>query len=217
MRSSLLSYLKRTMTVALTLGAALALTSVDLQARPRGGGGGFHGGGGGGFHGGGGGGFGGGGGGIRAPRPNIGGGGGGGYRPPPGGGGGGGFSGGGGYRPPPGGGGGGGGAYVRPPPGGGGGGGYRPPPGGGGGYRPPPPPPPVDRHWGYPVGAAAAAVGTAVAVGAIVSSLPPSCTTVVADGVSYRNCGGTYYAPRYSGSSVVYEVVSPPSSGWSNQ
>lgn len=191
MRSSLLSYLKRTMTVALTLGAALALTSVDLQARPRGGGGGFHGGGGGGFHGGGGGGFGGGGGGIRAPRPNIGGGGGGGYRPPPGGGG---FGG-----------------------GGGGGGGYRPPPGGGGGYRPPPPPPPVDRHWGYPVGAAAAAVGTAVAVGAIVSSLPPSCTTVVADGVSYRNCGGTYYAPRYSGSSVVYEVVSPPSSGWSNQ
>lgn len=191
MRSSLLSYLKRTMTVALTLGAALALTSVDLQARPRGGGGGFHGGGGGGFHGGGGGGGFGGGGGIRAPRPNIGGGGGGGYRPPPGGGG---FGG-----------------------GGGGGGGYRPPPGGGGGYRPPPPPPPVDRHWGYPVGAAAAAVGTAVAVGAIVSSLPPSCTTVVADGVSYRNCGGTYYTPRYSGSSVVYEVVSPPSSGWSNQ
>lgn len=71
----------------------------------------------------------------------------------------------------------------------------------------------VDRHWGYPVGAGAVAVGTAVAVGAIVSTLPPSCSTFVADGVTYQNCGGTYYAPRYDGPNVVYEVVSPPS-GW---
>ena len=75
----------------------------------------------------------------------------------------------------------------------------------------------VDRHWGYPVGAGAVAVGTAVAVGAIVSTLPPSCSTFVADGVTYQNCGGTYYAPRYDGPNVVYEVVSPPASGWSNQ
>ena len=77
----------------------------------------------------------------------------------------------------------------------------------------------VDNHWGYGgVGAGAAvAVGTAIAVGAIVSTLPPSCNTFVADGVTYRNCGGTYYAPRYDGPNVVYEVVSPPSSGWSNQ
>jgi len=75
----------------------------------------------------------------------------------------------------------------------------------------------VDRHWGYPVGAAAVAVGTAVAVGAIVSTLPPSCNTIVANGVTYRDCGGTYYAPRYDGPNVVYEVVSPPSSGWNNQ
>ena len=61
------------------------------------------------------------------------------------------------------------------------------------------------------------AVGTAVAVGAIVSTLPPSCSTFVADGMTYQNCGGTYYAPRYDGPNVVYEVVSPPSSGWSNQ
>lgn len=71
----------------------------------------------------------------------------------------------------------------------------------------------VDRNWGYPVGAAAVAVGTAVAVGAIVSTLPPSCSTFVADGMTYQNCGGTYYAPRYDGPNVVYEVVSPPS-GW---
>lgn len=75
----------------------------------------------------------------------------------------------------------------------------------------------VDRHWGYPVGAGAVAVGTAVAVGAIVSSLPSNCTTVVAEGVTYQNCGGTYYVPSYDGPNVVYQVVSPPSSGWSNQ
>ena len=71
----------------------------------------------------------------------------------------------------------------------------------------------VDRNWGYPVGAGAVAVGTAVAVGAIVSSLPPSCSTFVAEGVTYQNCGGTYYVPRYDGPNVVYEAVSPPS-GW---
>ena len=185
MRSSLLTHLKRTMTVALTLGAALTMVSVDVEAR---GGGGFRGGGGGGGYrgGGGGGGFGGGGGQVRAPRANVGGGGGYGARPP--GGGGGGY----GVRPPPG--GGGGGYGVRPPPPGGGGGAYvRPPPPGGSVHVD------VDRHWGYPVGAAAVAVGTAVAVGAIVSTLPPSCTTFYADGVTYRNCGGTYYAPRYDG------------------
>ena len=71
----------------------------------------------------------------------------------------------------------------------------------------------VDNNWRYPAGAAAVAVGTAVAVGAVVSTLPPSCSTVVADGVAYQNCGGSYYAPRYDGPNVVYEVVSPPS-GW---
>lgn len=71
----------------------------------------------------------------------------------------------------------------------------------------------VDRHWGYPVGAAAVAVGTAVAVGAIVSTLPSNCTAVVADGVTYQSCGGAYYAPRYDGPNVVYEVVPAPS-GW---
>lgn len=73
----------------------------------------------------------------------------------------------------------------------------------------------VDRHWGYGgVGVGAAvAVGTAVAVGAVVSTLPPSCNTFVADGVTYQNCGGTYYAPRYDGPNVVYEAVPAPS-GW---
>jgi hypothetical protein len=172
MHSSVWTYLKRALTVALVLGPILALVSVDVEAR------GGRGGGGGGRHvaHGGGGGF--GGGGVRTPRANVGGGGRDFNR----------------------------GDYSRrdvnvnrdvninrnvdvD----------------------------VDRHWGYPVGAGAVAVGTAVAVGAIVSTLPPSCSTFVADGVTYQNCGGTYYAPRYDGPNVVYEVVSPPSSGWTNQ
>ena len=36
-----------------------------------------------------------------------------------------------------------------------------------------------------------------------VASLPPSCTTVVVDGNSLQQCGGTYYQP----SGAQYEVV----------
>lgn len=62
-------------------------------------------------------------------------------------------------------------------------------------------------HSGPSVGAV---VATAIVVGAVVASLPPSCTTVFANGFAYQNCGGTYYQPRYSGSSVTYVVVSWP-------
>ena len=57
--------------------------------------------------------------------------------------------------------------------------------------------PPLGLWEGVGVGAAVA-VGTAVAVGAMVSTLPPNCTTIIADGVTYRNCGGTYHAPDHS-------------------
>jgi hypothetical protein len=53
-------------------------------------------------------------------------------------------------------------------------------------------------------------VATAIVVGTIVSSLPPSCTTIIANGVTYHNCGGTYYQPRYSGGNVQYIVVTHP-------
>ena len=54
------------------------------------------------------------------------------------------------------------------------------------------------RHSHYHGGAAVvgAAAVTAIAIGTIVATLPPSCTTVVAGGVTYHNCSGTYYAPR---------------------
>jgi hypothetical protein len=193
MRQSIWSFWKRAGLAALVLGPTLALIAVDVEAR-RGGGGGP---------------------GVRAPRGSIGGGHA--MRPP----------GGGGARParpaggPP--------SGARPPrPGGGVGPVARPPAGGPGGARPPagrpplagpppggprPPPPrprpPVDPYWGAPLGAAAA-VGTAIAIGAIVYSLPPNCRTVVVYGERYRQCGNDYYLPRYEGSTVVYELVPSP-------
>lgn len=66
-----------------------------------------------------------------------------------------------------------------------------------------------DDHW-HPVAAAAVVATTAVVVGSIVRSLPPSCTTVIVNGIGYSQCGSTWYAPQYSGTSVQYVVVSPP-------
>jgi hypothetical protein len=66
-----------------------------------------------------------------------------------------------------------------------------------------------DDHW-HPVAAAAAVTATAVAIGSLVRTLPPSCSTVVVDGVSYSQCGGTWYLPQYSGTTVQYVVVNPP-------
>lgn len=66
-------------------------------------------------------------------------------------------------------------------------------------------------HGGYhPVATAAAVVATAVIVGSIVNTLPPSCTTVITAGISYSQCGNTWYQPQYSGSNVTYVVVNAP-------
>lgn len=79
----------------------------------------------------------------------------------------------------------------------------------------------VDNHYGYrngwdyhPVAAGVAfgtaAAVTAAAIGSVVYSVPPSCSTVVVNGISYSQCGSTWYAPRYSGTTVEYVVVNPP-------
>jgi len=59
-------------------------------------------------------------------------------------------------------------------------------------------------------GVVAATVVTAAVVGTVVRSLPPSCTTVYANGLAYQNCGGTYYQPQYQGNNVTYIVVNRP-------
>ncbi|HEX2998908.1 MAG TPA: DUF6515 family protein [Armatimonadota bacterium] len=50
---------------------------------------------------------------------------------------------------------------------------------------------------------------TGLAVGTMVTSLPPSCTPTVVNGTTYQSCNGVLYQPVYSGTSVQYEVVSP--------
>lgn len=77
----------------------------------------------------------------------------------------------------------------------------------------------VDHHWhdgwyDHPIATAAAvtatAAVTAAVVGSIVYSVPPSCVTTVIDGIAYQQCGGTWYQPRYAGTTVQYIVVNPP-------
>ena len=70
-------------------------------------------------------------------------------------------------------------------------------------------------HGGYHPVATGVAVGAAVAVtaavvGSMVYTLPAGCTTVVRYDVSYRQCGSTWYEPRYSGNDVTYVVIEAP-------
>ena len=66
------------------------------------------------------------------------------------------------------------------------------------------------RYYYNPGPSVGAVVATTLVVGAIVSSLPPNCTTIIVNGLAYQSCGGTYYQPRYSGSTVTYVVVTRP-------
>jgi len=78
----------------------------------------------------------------------------------------------------------------------------------------------VDNGWdnhgwnNHPVATAAAVTATvavtAAVVGSVVHSVPPSCQTIVSNGVTYSQCGSTWYQPSYSGSQVSYVVVNPP-------
>jgi hypothetical protein len=57
---------------------------------------------------------------------------------------------------------------------------------------------------------AAAAVVTAAVVGSMVHTLPPTCTVVAMNGISYQHCGSAWYQPQFSGTSVTYIVVNQP-------
>ncbi len=63
--------------------------------------------------------------------------------------------------------------------------------------------------------ATAAAITTGVAVtnaiiGSIVYSVPPQCVPVAVNGITYQQCGNTWYQPQYSGTTIQYIVVAPP-------
>ena len=66
----------------------------------------------------------------------------------------------------------------------------------------------------HPVAAAAAvtatAMVTAAVVGSMVHTLPPSCTMVMVNGMSYQQCGSTWYQPQFSGGNTTYIVVNAP-------
>lgn len=69
-------------------------------------------------------------------------------------------------------------------------------------------------YGGAPVARAAAfgvAAGvTAAAIGSVAYSLPYGCNSFYYSASPYYNCGGTYYAPQYSGTDVTYIVVDDP-------
>jgi hypothetical protein len=66
----------------------------------------------------------------------------------------------------------------------------------------------------HPVAAAAtvtaAAAVTAAAIGSMVTSVPPSCAPVAVNGVTYQQCGSTWYQPQFSSGQTTYVVVNPP-------
>jgi hypothetical protein len=73
----------------------------------------------------------------------------------------------------------------------------------------------VDDNRDYHPVATAAAVTAGVAmtsavIGSMTHSLPPACSAVVVNGLTYQNCGGAWYQPQYAGSQVTYVVVNPP-------
>jgi hypothetical protein len=52
-------------------------------------------------------------------------------------------------------------------------------------------------------------VGTAITASAFQSMSCPM-TPVVVNGLTYYQCGSTWYQPAYKGSEVTYIVVNPP-------
>ena len=67
------------------------------------------------------------------------------------------------------------------------------------------------RGRGYHPIATGVAIGvTAAIIGSMVNTLPTGCTTVITNGISYSQCGNTWYQPQYSGNNVTYIVVNAP-------
>ena len=54
-----------------------------------------------------------------------------------------------------------------------------------------------------------APVAYAPAVGTVVAALPPGCSSLSVNGISYMNCAGVFYLPFYSGGALMYQVTTP--------
>jgi hypothetical protein len=66
----------------------------------------------------------------------------------------------------------------------------------------------------HPVATAAAVTAatmvTAAAIGSMVNTLPPACTVVAVNGLTYQQCGSTWYQPQFVGGNTTYVVVAAP-------
>ena len=69
---------------------------------------------------------------------------------------------------------------------------------------------PVARGVAATAAIATTAAVTAAVVGTVVATLPPSCSTIVVEGVTYQQCGSDYYQPQYVVTDVQYVVVESP-------
>ena len=79
-----------------------------------------------------------------------------------------------------------------------------------------------DGHWGwdddwdgccfYPNYGAAAwgAAATAAVIGSNAYALPADCDQETVNGITYYECGGTWYMPQFQGTNITYVTVSPP-------
>ncbi len=56
----------------------------------------------------------------------------------------------------------------------------------------------------------AAPASSGVPIGTVVQALPAGCKSVVVSGVTYSDCGGTFYKPAFQGNNLVYVVVQSP-------
>ena len=56
----------------------------------------------------------------------------------------------------------------------------------------------------------AAAVATGIVIGMRVATLPPACKVVYVNGLTYQQCGSTWYQPQFVGASPSYVVVVAP-------
>lgn len=51
--------------------------------------------------------------------------------------------------------------------------------------------------------------GGSVAIGTVITTLPPGCSAHTIDGVQYKKCNGTYYRAAFQGSNLVYVAAQP--------
>jgi len=65
----------------------------------------------------------------------------------------------------------------------------------------------VNRDVNVNVHGAATAMVTAAVIGSVVNTIPPSCSMVVVNGITYQQCGGTWYQLQFVGTTASYVVV----------